>query len=240
MKAKSGTRTNGVLPRDGSLTDAAYAVLKDQLIKCELSPGARFTEGQVVDEIGIGKTPVREALTRLAHIGLIRSMPRHGYEVAPITIQYTRDLFGVRRIVEPAGVLLAVGRAKLDELTQINEICVENYGGVDQAGRTTFLESNQEFHLTLCEAGGNRRLLEVMQRVMDDSQRLFHFGLTHFDFSKGIGTHAPIIEALADGSGAKAAQLVREEIDRSEELVVSALLTSPSLLDLPLTSPSHR
>ena len=234
------TRSNGLQPTDRTLTDTAYELLKERLIKCDLAPGAHITESQLVDQFGIGKTPVREAIVRLVQGGLIRSMPRHGYEVAPITLQYARDLFGLRRIVEPAGAVLAVGRLDIAALREINARCEALYGSGDQAGRTAFLEANQEFHLTLCKGAGNRRLLDLMQRVMDDSQRLFHFGLRHFDYKKGIGTHEPIIAALERHEGETAAQLLREEIDRSDALVADSLMSSPSLLDLPLTSPIHR
>jgi DNA-binding GntR family transcriptional regulator len=74
-------------PRPGSLADEAYAILKLLIIRCELEPGRRITEAQLVATTGIGKTPVREALARLVHENLVRNIPRHGYEVTPITLR---------------------------------------------------------------------------------------------------------------------------------------------------------
>src|SRR6266536_4604144 len=87
MKAHKTPSTRGrpftkIVPA-GSLADEAYVQLKRKIIRCELPPDLLVTESQLVRESGLGKTPVREALGRLVQEGLVRNIPRHGYEVAP-------------------------------------------------------------------------------------------------------------------------------------------------------------
>src|SRR5919197_450469 len=85
-----------------SLADQAYARIRRRIVGCELAPGDQVTESQLVETHGIGKTPVREALQRLAQEGLVQPIRRHGYRVAPITLRDVRDLFGLRLIIQPA------------------------------------------------------------------------------------------------------------------------------------------
>jgi DNA-binding GntR family transcriptional regulator len=113
---------NGRVPAPGtagSLADEAYARIRRRIVGCELAPGAQVTEGQLVETHGIGKTPVREALQRLAQEGLVQPIRRSGYRIVPITLRDVRDLFGLRLIVEPAAAELAVGRLDLARLREI-------------------------------------------------------------------------------------------------------------------------
>jgi DNA-binding GntR family transcriptional regulator len=103
----------------GSLADEAYARIRRRIVGCDLAPGEQVTEGQLVETHGIGKTPVREALQRLAQEGLVQPIRRHGYRVAPITLRDVRDLFGLRLIIEPAAAELAVGRIDVAQLRDI-------------------------------------------------------------------------------------------------------------------------
>ena len=93
-----------------SLASEAYVILKGRILRCEIAPGERLTEARLVRELGLGKTPIREALVRLIHDRLVRNMPRHGYEVTPITLADVEDLFRLRLILEPAAMGLAAGR----------------------------------------------------------------------------------------------------------------------------------
>lgn len=67
--------------------EVAYAARRRRIIQCELEPGKRITEAQLAAETGIGKTPVREALTRLVQEGQVRSMPGHGYEITILPLR---------------------------------------------------------------------------------------------------------------------------------------------------------
>jgi DNA-binding GntR family transcriptional regulator len=150
--------------------EVAYATLRRRIIHCELEPGERITEAQLVSKIGIGKTPVREALTRLVQEGLVRSMPGHGYEVTPITLGDMQDLFNFRLIIEPSAAQLAAGHVSATDLRHLDELCTTRFSIVDEENESLYMQANYLFHITIAESSGNRRLAEAIRRALEESE----------------------------------------------------------------------
>jgi DNA-binding GntR family transcriptional regulator len=212
------------------LANAAYARLKQEVIRCELEPGLRFTEAKLVLRTGIGKTPVREALGRLAQDGLVRSIPRHGYEVTPITLRDVQELFGLRLVVEPAAVQLAAGHVDAAQLRRLDELCHAGYEVGDHESAAAFLGANRELHGTIARSSSNSRLAEVVERVLDECERLFHLGLMLRNRTAEMAhEHKELLEALIAGDGEGARRIAVEQILSAQRMVIDALLYSPSL-----------
>lgn len=213
--------------------EAAYAALRQRLIRCELAPGEHITESQLASEIGVGKTPVREALTRLAQEGLVRSMRGHGYEVTPITLGDVQDLFNFRLIVEPAAAQLAAGQVSGADLRRLDALCATRFSSVDdEEGESEYLHANYLFHTTIAEASGNRRLAEAVRRALDESERLFHLGNVLRNRGEEVVAHEhkELVDALIAGDAETARKLTTAHVAASQRLVLDALLTSPSVL----------
>src|SRR3954447_11474126 len=102
-----------------SLGEAAYRRLRGDIIACRLAPGQRLTEKQLAADTGFGLAPIRDALTRLDHEGLVRTLPRKGYQVTPLTLKSVDDLFTLWRIVGPEIVRLGVRDATADQRQRI-------------------------------------------------------------------------------------------------------------------------
>src|SRR3954447_13325219 len=99
-----------------SLGEAAYRRLRGDIIACRLAPGQRLTEKQLAADTGFGLAPLRDALTRLDHEGLVRTLPHKGYQVTPLTPKSIDDLFVVWEINGPELIRLAIGRATDEQL----------------------------------------------------------------------------------------------------------------------------
>jgi len=221
-----------------SLADDAYAVLKRRIIVCEMEPGMRVTEAQLVQQISIGKTPVREALARLVQEGLVCNIPRHGYEVAPVTLRDVQHLFGLRLIVEPAAVQLAAGRVDTVQLRRLDELCQAGYTVGDHESITRFLRANHEFHTMLARASGNPRLADVVERLLEESERLFHIGLMLRNRTDEMAhEHGELVDALVAGDGEAARRIAVQQILTSQRMVVDALLSSPAVLSAQVEIP---
>lgn len=224
--------------RLGSLTDEAYAVLKQRIIRCELEPGRRITEAQLVQAIGIGKTPVREALARLVQEELVRNIPRHGYEVSPITLRDVQDHFGMRLIVEPAVVQMAIGRVEAAQLQRLGKLCRVGYTVGDPDSVATFLRANREFHTIIAQASGNRRLTELIGKLLDESERMQHLGMMFRDRStQSAQEHRAIVDALVAGEAETARRIAAEQILATQRQIMDTLLSSPSVLATRVTVP---
>ena len=93
------------------LSEAAYRTLRERVLTCKLSPGARLTERGTAAELGLGLSPVRHALTRLIQDGLVQVIPLKGYRVAPLTVRSVDDLFNVWLLLGPEIARLGVTQA---------------------------------------------------------------------------------------------------------------------------------
>lgn len=233
--------------RPGSLADTAYGILKQRIIRCELAPAHRLTEAQLVADIGIGKTPVREALARLVQDGLVRNIPRHGYEISPITLGDVQDHFGLRFIVEPAAVQLAVRHLTPAQLRRLRDLAAIGYVMGDAESVANFLRANREFHTIIASAAGNRRLLDLIEKLLDESERMQHLGMMIWDRSaQAAHEHQAIVTALEEGDAEAARHVAAEQIMATQHQIIDALLTSPALLAAPIgatsgsTNPSRR
>src|SRR5882757_7422730 len=90
--------------------DPAYERIKHDIITCAIAPGTEISEPQLCTHYRLGKAPVRMALIRLAHDGLLRAIPRRGYMVTPITLKDIQDVFELRLMLEPAAARMAAGK----------------------------------------------------------------------------------------------------------------------------------
>lgn len=241
MAAAPRSRT-GPTSEVRSLASEAYAILKGRIIRCEIGPGERLTEARLVRELGLGKTPIREALVRLIHDRLVRNIPRHGYEVTPITLDDVEDLFRLRRILEPVAMGLAAGRIDAGLRDRLQELCrVTSYSPGDPKSVDVYRRANREFHILVARASGSRRLADAIERLEEESDRAFNLGLMLRDRGETVRLgHQRILAALMAGDTEAARRYVVDGIHRAERVIKEALLTSPSIRAVTLTSPPGR
>ncbi len=217
--------------RRNSLTDEAYRVLRRRIIRCEMPPGMRITEAQLVEQLGIGKTPVREAVARLVQEGLIHNTPPRGQEVSPVTLHDVHEIFSLRMVIEPATVEMAARRVDPDQLRRLDELCAAaGYAVGDDESLEQHHRANREFHVMVAHATGNRRLTQITARLMDESERMFHLGLMFHDRSDEVRhEHRALVDALIAGDGERARQIAVDGIEAARRMVIEALLRSPSV-----------
>lgn len=224
----------GVVTRTGE----AYARIRSRILRCSMAPGARFTEARLAELLGFTKAPVREALARLVQDGLIRSIPRHGYEVCPVTVGDVKDLFELRLAVEPLATELAAGRISQAALQRLEELGETVF---DPSDAPEYAERHRELHLIVIRACGNRKLSAVVERVLDESERLIFMGLLHQGGERQLGdSHGDLVRALARSDGAAARQIAYDTIRESQRALVEAVFHSLAVQAAPLGLQSKR
>lgn len=218
-------------------TEEAYSRIKARILRCEMAPGERFSEGRLALALGFAKAPIREALSRLVHEGLVRSVPRHGYDVMPVTVRDAHDLFELRLTVEPRAIELAAGRIDERTLRRLEQLCEVDYDPEDHDAVANFADLHREFHLLVVRACGNRKLSAVVEQVLEESERLIYMGLLdregHHDMAD---RHKPLLEALTRGDGAAARQLATDVLLKTQQELLSATFRSPSVQSAHLTT----
>ena len=207
-----------------SLAKCAYDLIRSEIINCSLAPGQQIAQAQLVEKYGLGLTPVREALQRLTHDGLVQPYPRFGYIVSPVTEDLVRHLFEYRLILETAGVGLATTRAGDGPLARVVESARFTYVYQNREEYVRFLEQNAHFHNSIARLSGNPRLVEALAGLLDELIRVFHLGLDLRDSAVEMqAEHLALAAALQARDAGRAEQVMREQIVQSQQRVLEAL-----------------
>ena len=219
------------------LTERAYERVRRDIISCVIAPGSEISEAQLCSHYKLGKAGVRVALTKLSHDGLVRAIPRRGYRVVPVTLQDLHDVFELRLMLEPAAARMAAGRVNTNELKAYDEVCRAGYQPGDARSTSRFLEANKAFHVTIAQAAGNARLAAAIEHLLDEMTRLLHLGLGLRKGPQDVQhEHRSLVKALARGDGESAQRICREQIESSHDMLLSAILTSRSVMNLSITA----
>jgi len=226
-----------------ALAEGAYAAIKRNLIRLEISPGEAFTESQLAAELGLSKTPIREALARLRVAGFVDVTPRSGYRATPVTVQQTRDLLTLRKLLDADAAALAAARsgdprnaAEFDELTRLASMSVDSQspGSVER-----FIETNSQFHRALARATGNSYLSGVLDNVIDLVERVFRLGVAlNPPGTDIIHDHTALAGAIVRGDIERSRKVVETQAGAAQAFIMDGLLQSPQLLMMNI--PFHR
>jgi len=216
------------------LSPLAYDKIKRDILACTFRPGVVLSESMLCERYTLGKAPIRTALTRLAHDGLVIAERRRGYRVTPITIKDIQEIFQLRLMIEPEAAHLAAGKLTNDTLETLHQSCSMHTPQGHRKSDTEFLQSNRLFHLTIAKASGNARLAHWVSQLLDDVERMLHLGL----ISENKGDqfqeeHLQLLELLLTNQPEQAAQMVRDQLKGGLLMVVNSMLKSPELLAVP-------
>jgi DNA-binding GntR family transcriptional regulator len=193
---------------------AAYDAIRRDILNCRLMPSRTVTEAELMEIYRVGKSSCRIALTRLAHENLMRSRPRQGYQIAPVTVKDVEEVFTLREQLEPLAARLAVGRVDLDRLRQLEAACRVPSAAPLPEQIDVFMDANKNFHLAIAEASGNERLLRTLASLMDEMSRLVALGFNVQGVKPEIKhDHNALIEAFAQGDAKRAEFIVRRHIE---------------------------
>lgn len=222
-------------------SDRAYERIRHDILCCALAPGLEITETQLCAHYKLGKAPVRMALNRLAHDGLVRAIPRRGYRVTEVTLKDIHDVFELRLMLEPAAARMAAGRVDAQRLRALDEVCRAGYQPGDARSTSRFLEANKAFHVEIARASGNARLADAVEQLLDEMTRLLHLGLGLRNRSQELqGEHRALVKALTRGDAGTAERICREQIEAAHGMVLSAILTSSAVLHVGLGAEAPR
>lgn len=224
-----------------SSSAAAYQRLRQAVVRVELAPGTAISENQLVERFGLSRAAVRAALVRLRAEGLVLAEPRRGHVIAPLTMRDVREIYDLRLLLEPPAAAAAAGRLAAGELTRLRALCEPVPDLDDDASAERFLQANRAIHISIVEAGGNRRTVALVEQLLDDSERARLIALRAGAAERGLRAHAEhhdLLVALESGDGNGAAVLMTAAIRAFRDELVEAL--QATTLDIPLlTVPTH-
>lgn len=199
---------------EASMTERAYKQIEEMIVTLELEPGSALSESTLVQRVGIGRTPIREALQRLAREGLVVILPRRGILVSDINVDKHLKLLEVRREVERLMARAAAYRATEDELREFESIA----DGMDQAARDTddiaFMRLDRSLNNLLSKAARNEFASKTMQLMQGLSRRFWYLHYKHVgDLPLCARLHAKQARAVARRESEEAAKATDELLD---------------------------
>ena len=197
--------------RKGRLHGAAAKVLRERILTGELPPGERLREVQLCDELGVSRTPIREALRTLAAEGLVELLPNRSVVVAELRNPEIEHLVVVFAEVEALAARLACERITDDEVKEIGSYLSQMVDHHAQKERSSYLALNQKIHRRTVEIAGNPVLLSVWTSLAPRVERAR--ALANLDrnrWTAALFEHSKMFAALASRDGEALARLTRD------------------------------
>ncbi len=218
-----------------SLTEKIYGLLRTEILTCALEPGRELSEAELADRFQVSKTPVREALATLRSDGLVRTFPRWGYQVVPITFGDMGELFDLRTILEAAAAELASQRISDAQLDQLQLLADVVYDRSEQPSLERFIRANRDFHAAIGKASGNERLHQLIIRQIDELERFFYLGARLRDVNgETLDDHHAIVDVLRSRDPAAAKEIMIRHNTITRQGLFEALAASPKRANISL------
>jgi|ERR1700676_906161 DNA-binding GntR family transcriptional regulator len=210
-----GSMPGAKFPR--SFAEQAYDTLEEMIVTLVLPPGATLTESVLIEETGLGRTPMREALQRLSDVGLIDIIPRQGTRVTDINIADQLLLLEVRRELERLIATSAAQRRTPEQASLLSEMALQMRRAAATDDYLLFLRVDRVFNQCVAESSANRHLVKAITPIHALARRFWYKYYRPYDLPIAAIGHAEIMEAIvaADPAAAGAAS------DRLVDYVVS-------------------
>lgn len=212
--------------RDLSLRNRAYRFIRAKIEDCEYEPNQMLSESMLREEIGVSRTPVREAIGRLAREGLVKVYPKRGIMVSGLSIRNIRKIYEVRLLVEPYVLATCHERLDLAEIARFSAVFRAYEGG----GRPLDVFSlDDQFHAELMSASDNDYLSDLYDTVRVQSARLRIIGgrLAAPRVLRAMRDHAKIADACVARDWSAAASAMEKHLKFAEKSLLGSMLKNP-------------
>lgn len=206
------------------LRDLVFEALRDAIIKGTLKPGERLMEVQLAEELGVSRTPVREAIRKLELEDLVVMIPRKGAYVSGISLKGIADVFEVRAAVEALAAGLAAERITAEELEELERILVKKAEIIEANDLDRLVEIDTLFHECLYQASRNGKLVQIINNLSEQIHRFRSTSLASPGRMKeALEEHRKIVEAISERNITLAQALAQEHIENAENSILEAV-----------------
>jgi len=203
-----------------SLADRAYLSIRDLIVSLELAPGALIDERRLVETLGIGRTPVREALRRLAQEQLVEVFPRRGMFVTGVDVRDLARISEVRIALEPEAARLAAERATDEERNGLADLSDQIKSGVDLMGL------DERIHRAVYAAAHNHLLEKTLGEYYVLALRIWMIALDRAqDLQDAVEAHRDLVHEIVVGNRDGAADVMRAHVENFEQAMRKVLVS---------------
>ena len=206
------------------LRDVVCETLREAIRSGVLKPGERLMEIQLAEELGVSRTPVREAIRRLELEGCVIMMPRRGTYVANISIRDINEVFEIRTSLESLSSGLAAERITDEELERLQRLLVEIGAHIESGDMDKIVKTDTEFHDLLYQASRNQRLVGIISNLREQLTRFRTTSMSYPGRLKAtLEEHRIIVEAIAQGDVKAARKAAENHMEKSEQTLLASM-----------------
>ncbi len=221
---KGSGQTTDTPQHPQSLPDWVYSILKNRILSCTLIPGQRLSERTVSDELRVSRTPLREALNRLAQERLLSRTPFSGYCVSVLTKSEVRDLCEVRILLETETAGLAAEYANFADLQWLQNSVELRYQPGDRQTYAGYIQSNNLFHTALARASHNDRLARMTTEILAELQRPLSLGLdVGLGPTEATQEHIEILRVVQARDPKRAREIHHKQLTDARDRMIDAM-----------------
>lgn len=207
------------------LRDEVFNTLRQRILKGDLKPGERLMEIHLADQLGVSRTPIREAIRMLELEGLVKMIPRKGAQVAKISKEDLQDVLEVRKALDTLAVKLACERITDEEIERLKEAEVVFEKSLNSGDFTQMAEADVAFHDVIHAASKNKRLKSMISNLAERIYRYrFEYIKQQSDGGKTLTIeHRRIISSIEARDKELAVKEIEAHIDNQEESIATQI-----------------
>jgi DNA-binding GntR family transcriptional regulator len=207
-----------------SQSEEAYLRIRDRIVCLDMPPGSVVQEARLREDLEIGRTPIREALQRLAHENLVRSIPHRGTFVTDVNITDLSRITEVRVVLEGHAARLAAERLGAADRASLTEM-LEGLEGGGVSDQRDLMRLDQQVHLQIYRAARNSFLESTLERYFNLSLRLWYLVLDReVRLREAVEEHVEMLRAILAGDAAGAEASMRRHVTGFEREIRKVLV----------------
>ncbi len=228
----NGVKLNKTSPHKLPLAEQAYQRLFKEIATTKLAPGTHLDEKDLVQNLGIGRTPIREALLRLSSEHLIENVPNKGFSVQPITLQNTKAIFQALWFFEKAVIDLAVNQDLAEILAEMARVNQDLGRAIEADDPWELVKLNNQFHMAFARCSKNEYIVSALRNVRFGSARLAYLSYSDAGSQENnlaqhyqavVGEHQRIIDALGGRDKETLCAIIQKHLQTFQQRIVSYL-----------------
>lgn len=206
------------------LREVVRETLREAIQKGVLKPGERIMEIQLAEELGVSRTPIREAIRKLELDGFVVMIPRKGTYVADISIKDISQVFEIRTALEELATGLAAERITEEELEYLERMLVEIGDYIESGDMEKIVAADVSFHEVLYKASRNKRLAEIIHNLREQILRFRSMSMHQPGrLANTWEEHRQMVEAIASRNVSQAREIARMHMENAEQVLLHGM-----------------
>ncbi|MBF7096017.1 GntR family transcriptional regulator [Alkalibacter mobilis] len=204
------------------LREIVFTTMREAIINGDFKPGQRLMEVQLADQMGVSRTPVREAIRKLELEGLVVMVPRKGAYVAGLSSEDVKEVLEIRAVLEGLAASLAARNATEKDVEELKDIVEKFKSAANEQDVVKLINFDSDFHDVMYRTSKNKKLIQLISSLREQVQR---FRVAYFTKIKStqqlIEEHNQLVDAIAGKDSERARAVAETHIATTEKLITS-------------------